>query len=725
MLHKLRRKRPLSWLKSAVVRSSLRPVPFGPRKISYRKKILRRSSTRRKEVQQLWQARKVGELTGDEPEKRASAKPKIEKHGLYRLHAGKYLKERSSKLRLAPTFISSSSFSSSWSPRVSSAGADDVQTKAQKRDRAQLDDEGSYSLSSKIIAHFSEPSSLNTWSGVRPASQSLLHEELQTDDIPSYGRDSEELWQKIRCDLIPFTVPTQSPGFMGHMTADIPAESSYSDIMISHLNQNMVKRETSGLASDVERQVIRWFHRLIYGRYGADGNGSEDDASVAGSSAESRDRPDSSYYYRESWEANFNEDHGSPGLILSGGTLANVVALTVARNHALPGVHRWGLVEALKKSGYRRAVVLTSIRSHYSIAKACALIGLGAEQLITVDVVPRTQKMNMKALQRKIVELQSDNTLILAVVGLAGSTETGSVDDLDAMATLCQARKVWLHVDGAWGGAYLLSPKLSGVLRGIERADSVVIDAHKMLGLTMGGGMVFFRQPSHTQTMSQSAHYVLRRGSDDLGRYHLEGSRPFYALKIWMLCLSRGREGLARIVEECHGRSLVFQKVILREKNFVLMTPLQTSILTYQWCPPPLAMVLGLFAGSDLGQKLEELLNNIHDGLHRAGWLGELPGFVSKTRLILHRKPQCPVEMVVLRAIPVGSGTTPWYVQDLLKHQDGLARELFGRAFDHLKARLTAKDDALAGLELSGYEEGFELTEHHREAWLQLERWSG
>ena len=495
---------------------------------------------------------------------------------------------------------------------------------------------------------FLEKSRRSSWKGI--SGRRKEHREVWSG-IPSQGRSFKEVQDDLTENLLSHVVTTQNPSYMGHMTADIPQECHEADILISYLNQNMVKRETSGLASDLESQVLRWFHELIY-------RGSD-------------------IFYK----AADQDPQATLGLMVSGGTMANLSALTIARGRALLGVESLGMNEALKRSGYEKAVVLTSHRSHYSIAKACSLMGLGRDQLISVAVDPYDQKIHLPTLRRTILDLQSRNVLIIAVVGVASSTETGSIDDLQAMAGLCQSRKIWFHVDGAWGGAYLFSEKLAPLLKGLEQADSVVVDAHKMLGLTMGGGMVFFKDPSTPQTIEQSSHYVLRRGSRDLGRFHLEGSRPFYGLKIWMLAQRRGREGLQAMVEESHEKARLFYKVLGISGHFIPTTPLETNILTYQWCPKPLYQVLKSFPDQLLWQHLHDVLNEVHHHLHELGCCGVLPGFVSKTQISIQRGGRVLSDVIVLRAIPVGGGTTAWHIKALLEQQHRYGMVFFRDAF--------------------------------------------
>ncbi|MCY4381116.1 MAG: pyridoxal-dependent decarboxylase, partial [Proteobacteria bacterium] len=483
----------------------------------------------------------------------------------------------------------------------------------------------------------------NTWQThlpMTPKDQSSWHH------IPDDGLTCDEVLALFESQLLESFVPVQNPYFMGHMVTTIPASVHEADIMISYLNQNMVKEETTGGASCVEKLVLHWFHQLIYQR--------SDD------------------YYEELYHI----PSSNLAIMVHGGTMGNLTALTIARNHALQDVAQLGIAEALKIAKKKKMVILSSERCHYSITKITASLGLGQNNLIKIPVNSDTQKICLTSLAKTIRYLEQDNVLIMACVVVASSTETGSVDDLSDVAKICQDHKIWMHVDAAWGGAYLLSAKLSPILAGIEQADSVIIDGHKLLGLTMGGGMVFLKDPKSPDVISQSSTYVLREDSRDSGRYHLEGSRPFYALKLWILCQRKGKLGLARLVEVTHKRARIFQKILLSMTDFIQTTPLETNLLTYIWCPNDLRSLFQSDPSHQASLWMFQCLNRIQDHIHHLGWSRKIAGFVSKTELTLNFYGY-PRHLTVLRAIPAQATTTAWHMKDLLNDQSKMASKFF------------------------------------------------
>ena len=210
------------------------------------------------------------------------------------------------------------------------------------------------------------------------------------------------------------SVHTASPTFVGHMTSALPYFMvPLAQIMIA-LNQNLVKTETSKAFTPLERQVLGMLHRLVYAR---------DDAFYA-------------QYVQDSRHA--------LGAFCSGGTVANLTALWVARNNALPadgdfeGVARDGLHRALAHYGHADAAILVSRLGHYSLNKAADVLGLGRKSLHAIEVDAHN-RVDLAALERRCRELAARRVKILAIVGLAGSTETGSVDPLAAMADIAGA----------------------------------------------------------------------------------------------------------------------------------------------------------------------------------------------------------------------------------------------------------------------------------------------
>ncbi|KXS47690.1 MAG: cysteine sulfinic acid decarboxylase (Csad), partial [Marinobacter sp. T13-3] len=378
-----------------------------------------------------------------------------------------------------------------------------------------------------------------------------------------------------------------------------------SKIMIA-LNQNLVKIETSKAFTPLERQVLGMIHRLVYQQDGA--------------------------FYRK-W---MHDPSHALGAICSGGTVANLTALWVARNRAFPaegsfrGLHQEGLFRALKYYGCEGAAILVSDRGHYSLRKAADVLGLGRESLIAIPT-DDDNRIQIDALRDKCLELQKQKIKVMAICGIAGTTETGNVDNLDAMADIAREFRAHFHVDAAWGGPTLFSRTHQHLLRGIEQADSVTFDAHKQLYVPMGVGLVVFKTPGLASAVEHHAQYIIRKGSKDLGSTTLEGSRPGMSMLIHSGLKIIGREGYEILIDEGINKARNFADMITEDPDFELVTKPELNILTYRYCPAVVQQALAV-ANKRQAERLNTSLNRITKYLQKTQ-RERGKAFVSRTRL--------------------------------------------------------------------------------------------
>ncbi|MEA1080548.1 pyridoxal-dependent aspartate 1-decarboxylase PanP [Marinobacter qingdaonensis] len=446
--------------------------------------------------------------------------------------------------------------------------------------------------------------------------------------------------------LVANSVHTASPAFIGHMTSALPYFMlPLSKIMIA-LNQNLVKTETSKAFTPMERQVLGMIHRLVYEEDGA--------------------------FYRK-W---MHDPRYALGAMCSGGTVANLTALWVARNRAFPaegnfrGLHQEGLFRALKYYGYEGAAIVVSRRGHYSLRKAADVLGLGREALIPVDTDDEN-RIQTDALRDKCLELQRQKIKVMAICGVAGTTETGNVDPLDAMADIAREFGAHFHVDAAWGGPTLFSRTYKHLLRGIEKADSVTFDAHKQLYVPMGVGLVVFRDPSLASAVEHHAQYIIRKGSRDLGSTTLEGSRPGMSMLIHSGLKILAREGYEILIDQGIEKAQTFADLIDAEPDFELVTRPELNILTYRYCPENVQKALAL-ADSLQAEKLNTCLNRITKFIQKTQ-RERGKAFVSRTRLEPARYYHFPC--IVFRVVLANPLTTPEILSDILIEQRELSGE--------------------------------------------------
>jgi len=450
-------------------------------------------------------------------------------------------------------------------------------------------------------------------------------------------------------DIAPHAVNVASPYFVGHMTSAIPFFMVHLKTIVAALNQNVVKIETSKVVSAVEKQVLAKIHRLIYQKNNA--------------------------FYDE----HIQSTRTTLGCFTENGTLSNLTALWVARNTRLApkpgfdGVEKKGLHAAYQAYGIQRSVVLVSKRSHFSLNKSGGLLGIGNQNIVAVDVDEKN-RIDLIALEKTIKTLSksSKKTAIFAVVGIAGTTETGSVDPLLKMGEICAQNRIHFHVDAAWGGPTLMSEKYRHLLSGIELSDSVTIDGHKQFYMPMSCGMVYFKDPTLMDGVIYHANYVNRPGSVDLGIKSPSGSREANSLILDSALKIMGSRGYALLIDHGIETARKFADEIEKRPDFQLITPPELNILTYRLCPLGLQEKL---SGSDtkLTYSINENLNDIN---RRSQRLQREAGnsFVSRTTLNIKNFPG--QNIVVLRAVIMNPMTTIDILREILDEQEEVYKNL-------------------------------------------------
>lgn len=446
--------------------------------------------------------------------------------------------------------------------------------------------------------------------------------------------------------LVSQSVHTSSPSFIGHMTSALPAFILPLSKLMTGLNQNLVKIETSKAFTPLERQVLGMMHRLVY--------------------------QDNESFYQQ-W---MHSAEHSLGAFCSGGTVANITALWVARNNLLKadgqfkGIAREGLFKAFQHYGYDGLAVLVSERGHYSLKKSADVLGIGQENVIAI-ATDKYNKIDCQKLREKCLKLAQQNIKVLSIVGVAGTTETGNIDPLEGMADIANEFGCHFHVDAAWGGATLLSNKYRYLLKGIERADSVTIDAHKQMYVPMGAGLVVFKDPALATSIEHHAEYILRKGAKDLGSHTLEGSRSGMAMLVYSSLHIISRQGYELLINQGIEKAKYFSNLINDHESFELVTEPELCLLTYRYVPKH---VQALLMSANLGQ--QEKINNVLDELtkfiqKRQRELGQ--SFVSRTKIEVAKYQG--EKLLVLRVVLANPLTSHRILADILEEQTVIAQE--------------------------------------------------
>ena len=475
-----------------------------------------------------------------------------------------------------------------------------------------------------------------------------LHEiekDFQDAVLPEEPMFVSDYAQDIMEQLVAHSVHTAAPSFIGHMTSALPHFVLPLSKLMVGLNQNLVKIETSKAFTPLERQVLGMMHHLAYGN-------------------------DEHFY--DKW---MHSAKTSLGAFCSGGTIANITALWIARNRLLKadgefkGIAAQGMLAGMLHYGYKGLAVLVSDRGHYSLGKAADILGLGRENFIGI-ATDENNKVDVEKMRETAHQLQAKGIKVLALVGVAGTTETGNIDPLNDMADLSAELGCYFHVDAAWGGATLLSDNNRHLLAGIERADSITIDAHKQMYVPMGAGLVLFKDPAAADAIEHHAEYILRKGSKDLGSHTLEGSRPGMAMLVHACMRVIGRKGYEMLIDKGIDKARYFAELIKNDPDFELISEPELCLLTYRYVPKQIQRAI---AQADEAERIEiyAALNRFTASMQkRQRETGR--SFVSRTRLTPAQYDHQPT--VVFRVVLANPLTSNSILKEILAEQKALAK---------------------------------------------------
>jgi aromatic-L-amino-acid decarboxylase len=279
------------------------------------------------------------------------------------------------------------------------------------------------------------------------------------------------------------------------------------------------------------------------------------------------------------------------GLLTSGCSASNLIALAVARN-AKAGfdVREEGLAG-------RRLTIYCSAEAHSSLTKAVELLGMGTSSLRRVPT-DDLLRIDLAALAEMVARDHEDGLLPVCVVGVAGTTNTGSIDDLPALADFCEREGLWFHVDGAFGAWAAIAPASRHLVAGMERADSLAFDLHKWMNLTYPVGCVLVRDAeaqlrTFSLTPSYLAHGEGERGLTGvdvpwLSDYGFELSRGFHALKVWMALKEHGADKFGRVIQQNIDQARYLAGLVEATPELEMALPVALNIVCFRYVRPGL-----------------------------------------------------------------------------------------------------------------------------------------
>ena len=383
----------------------------------------------------------------------------------------------------------------------------------------------------------------DTRDGAGPVSTPLAHAALLArfdEPLPSGGLPLGEVAARVERDILGDINRLMHPMYMGHQVSPPLPAAIWAELVVAAANQSVAVAEMSPTGTAVETRLVRWM------------------CALAG------------------W------DEGAGGTLTSGGTEATFTALLAARAAAMPDAWEDGVSGDVP-------VVLCGEHAHYAVTRAVAQLGLGRRR--AVAVASRGWAMDPGALSDALDRLTSEGTGVMAVVATAGSTATGTFDDLEAIGALCDRHGIWLHVDGAHGASALLSGAHRHRLRGIERARSVAWDPHKMMLMPLPAGLLLVRDEGDLErAFAQRAPYLFHATDEervpDQGIRSFMCSRRADAVKVWVALQRYGADGIGALYDHLCGATRTLWTQIGARDDFAALHEPQSNILCFRYTGP-------------------------------------------------------------------------------------------------------------------------------------------
>jgi L-2,4-diaminobutyrate decarboxylase len=378
------------------------------------------------------------------------------------------------------------------------------------------------------------------------ASVSDLAALISGDFLPEHGLSPDQIPATFH-SVISNSVAVSDVGTIAHLHCPPLLASLAAEVVISALNQSMDSFDQAPIATIVEQKLVNWL------------------CAQAGLPA------------------------GADGTFTAGGSQSNYMGLLLARDAFLKKQWNWSAQKRGLHPDSGRLRILCSEVAHFTVEKSAAQLGLGTDAVVRVAADDQF-RMSFIALRKQIDQLQAQNLFPMAIVATAGTTDFGSIDPIADIAEIARGVGAWFHVDAAYGGALLFSPRQRGRLAGLESADSVSMDFHKLLwqpipcsGFLLADAQQFDLIKMHADYLNPEAHEA--DGIPDLVTKSVLTSRRFDVLKLWISFQALGREKLAQMIDRTISLANHAAEVIRRNPRLELMCEPQLSTVVFRVLP--------------------------------------------------------------------------------------------------------------------------------------------
>ena len=373
-----------------------------------------------------------------------------------------------------------------------------------------------------------------------PLPEPLMSADYSWAEIPKNSVDAGDLWTEIKIQL-QHSMNAAHPGYIGHMDSIPTTMSVIADLLVAALNNNMLSLEMSPVFSRLETLVLQQIAQL------------------------------------------FGLGPQANGVLVSGGSLANLQALIVARNTTFDALEN-GIPQGCQP------VFFVSEVAHTSFKKAAMVMGLGTQAAIPIATNQNSQ-IDIDDLKTKLNQAKTEGQHPFAIVATAGTTVTGNIDPLIEMAHIARLHQLWFHVDAAYGGALMFSDRYRAQLAGIHQADSVTFNPQKWLYVAKTCAIVMFRQFAQLQRHFRVLAPYMHDHDDwpNLGELTVQGTRHPDILKLWLSLQHIGRNGYSAIIDHNYALTQLFTTAVKSRPFLTLASEPQMNLVCFRGVPPQIA----------------------------------------------------------------------------------------------------------------------------------------
>lgn len=425
-------------------------------------------------------------------------------------------------------------------------------------------------------------------------------------NIPENGSELSGIYEDFKQNILPYRKGSIHPMFFSWVEGNGTITGVLADMLASTMNSNNAIGDHAAVY--VEHQVLNWCKEIV---------GYPENAS---------------------------------GVLVGGGSIANITGLIVARNSFRDGI--------IKKEGLKsfngQLVMYCSTETHNCIFKAAEAIGIGSDFLKKVPVNDRYE-IDLELLKQQISMDRANGLVPFCIVGNVGTVNTGAIDPIMELYNICRSENLWLHIDGAIGAVLKLVPEYAEKIKGMELADSIAFDLHKWMYVNYEAGCILIKNAElHKNAFVQKANYLsghergLAAGPESFSHYGLDLSRNFKSLKVWMNIREHGINKYARLIKQNIAQAFYMQSKILLQPHLELLTPVNLNIVCYRYNP-------GARSIDELNVLNKEILMTMQDEGIAAPSYTILKGqYAIRLSITNHRTKASDLDLVLEATVKIG-----------------------------------------------------------------------